>query len=80
MNVVPDPITSQEQASKERETLLGFIARGLYCTTAGATGADHGQPSDQALAMGRAMADDYLAAYEEWLVKIAAINAAPGPR
>ncbi|MBV7674226.1 hypothetical protein STHAL_32785 [Streptomyces halstedii] len=80
MSVVPDPITTQEQAGKERETLLDLIARGLYCTTACVAGGDHGQPGEEALAMGRRVADDYLAAYEEWLVKIAAVNAAPGPQ
>ncbi|MFJ9574533.1 hypothetical protein [Streptomyces bacillaris] len=80
MNAVPDPITTQEQAAAERETLLGFITRGIYCTTAGATGADHGQPSGEALALGRTVADDYLTAYEEWMVKLAADNAAAGPQ
>ncbi|GAA3015388.1 hypothetical protein GCM10010447_51350 [Streptomyces fulvorobeus] len=80
MNVVPDPITTQEQASKERENLLDFFARGLICTTARAVGADHGEPSEEALTKARAVADDYLAAYEEWLVKLTADNAAPGPQ
>ncbi|MGC5266847.1 hypothetical protein ACPXCO_38195 [Streptomyces cyaneofuscatus] len=43
-------------------------------------GADHGEPSEEALTKARAVADDYLAAYEEWLVKIAATNAAAGPQ
>ncbi|MEV6477696.1 hypothetical protein [Streptomyces sp. NPDC051657] len=80
MNVSPDPITTQEQASKERETLLDLFARGLICTTASAVGADHGEPSDEVLTKAKAVADDYLAAYEEWLVKLAANNAASGPQ
>lgn len=80
MHVSPDPITTQEQAARERDTLLDLIARGLYCTTAGALGDGHGDPSADALTKARTVADDYLAAYEEWLVKLAADNAAPGPQ
>ncbi|MFD4020640.1 MULTISPECIES: hypothetical protein [Bacteria] len=80
MNVSPDPITTQEQAAKERETLLDFIARGVLCATASALGDDHSEPGEDALAKGRAVADDYLSAYEEWLVNLAAGNAASGPR
>ena len=81
MHVSPDPITTREQAAQERENLLDLLARGLYCTlatataTATASGAGHDEPSEEALARGRAVADDYLAAYEEWLVKLAADNA-----
>ncbi len=80
MNAVPDPITTQEQAGKERETLLDFIARGIYCTTASASEGGHGLPGEEVLVLGRKVADDYLTAYEEWLVKIAAENAAAGPQ
>ncbi|MFJ3940813.1 hypothetical protein [Streptomyces parvus] len=80
MHVSPDPITNPEEAAQERETLLDLIARGLYCTTAGALGAGHDEPSAEALTKARAVADDYVAAYEEWLVKLAAENAAPGPQ
>ncbi|MFC9189303.1 hypothetical protein [Streptomyces cyaneofuscatus] len=76
----PDPITTQDQVSQERDTLLDLFARGLICTAASAVGADHGEPSEEALTKARAVADDYLAAYEEWLVKIAATNAAAGPQ
>ncbi|QRV31811.1 hypothetical protein I6J42_33575 [Streptomyces californicus] len=78
MHVSPDPITTREQAAQERETLLDLIARGLYCTTAGALGTDHTEPSAEALTQARPVADDYLSAYEEWLVKLSADNAAPG--
>ncbi|MFJ8848379.1 hypothetical protein ACIRFF_36460 [Streptomyces cyaneofuscatus] len=79
MHVSPDPITTPQQAAQERETLLDLIARGLYCTTASALGV-HDEPSAEALTKARAVADDYVAAYEEWLVKLAADNAAPGPQ
>ncbi|MEU4032421.1 hypothetical protein [Streptomyces anulatus] len=78
MHVSPDPITTHEQAAQERDTLLDLIARGLYCATASALGDGHGEPNAEALTKARAVADDYLAAYEEWLVKLAAENAAPG--
>ncbi|WP_285574220.1 hypothetical protein OG521_00145 [Streptomyces sp. NBC_01463] len=78
MNVSPDPITNREIAAQEREKLLDFFARGLCCTTASAFGTGHGEPSAEALTKARTVADDYLAAYEEWLVKLAADNAAPG--
>ncbi|MEU0984994.1 hypothetical protein ABZ488_38030 [Streptomyces griseus] len=55
-------------------------SRGLHCTLAGALGDGHGDPSADALTKARAVADDYLAAYEEWLVKLAAGNATPGPQ
>ncbi|KOU54868.1 hypothetical protein ADK56_03340 [Streptomyces sp. MMG1522] len=74
MHVSPDPITTREQAAQERETLLDFIARGLYCTTAGALGT-HTEPSAEVLTQARRVADDYLSAYEEWLVNLAADNA-----
>ncbi|MFD8956552.1 hypothetical protein ACFXKH_35820 [Streptomyces caelestis] len=80
MHVSPDPITTQEQAAQERDTLLDLIARGLYCTTASALGASHDEPGTEPLMKARTVADDYLAAYEEWLVKLAAENAAPGPQ
>lgn len=80
MHVSPDPITTPEQAARERDTLLDFIARGLVCTMAGALGDEHGEPSEEALTKARPVADDYLAAYEEWMVKIAAANAAAGPQ
>ncbi|MBK5996507.1 hypothetical protein JHN53_33780 [Streptomyces sp. MBT58] len=79
MHVSPDPITTQEQAARERDNLLDHFARGLYCAMASFSGG-HGEPGEEALAKSRAVADDYLAAYEEWLVKIAADNAAPGPQ
>ncbi|MFE7053077.1 hypothetical protein ACFVAM_32480 [Streptomyces californicus] len=53
MHVSPDPITTREQAAQERETLLDLIARGLYCTTAGALGTDHTEPSAEALTQAR---------------------------
>ncbi|MET9208251.1 hypothetical protein ABZW38_24280 [Streptomyces bacillaris] len=80
MHVSPGPITTPEQAASERDTLLDFIARGLVCTMAGALGDGHGEPSEEALTKARPVADDYLAAYEEWMVKIAAANAAAGPQ
>ncbi|MFI5905843.1 hypothetical protein [Streptomyces cyaneofuscatus] len=80
MHVSPDPITTPQQAAQERETLLDLIARGLYCTTASALGAGDDEPSAEALTKARAVADDYVAAYEEWLVRLAADNAAPGPQ
>ncbi|MCR8945158.1 hypothetical protein NW249_23865 [Streptomyces sp. OUCMDZ-4982] len=79
MHVSPDPITTPEQAARERGTLLDFIARGLVCTMASAWGDGHGEPSEEALTKARPVADDYLAAYEEWLVQRAATNAAAGP-
>ncbi|MFE8979091.1 hypothetical protein ACFYM7_37630 [Streptomyces cyaneofuscatus] len=79
MHVSRDPITTPQQAAQEREILLDLIARGLVCTTASALEAGHDEPSAEALAKARAVADDYVAAYEEWLVKITAANAAGGP-
>ncbi|MFJ4609452.1 hypothetical protein [Streptomyces griseus] len=79
VHVSPDPITTPQQAAQERDTLLELIARGPYCTAAVALGDGHGEPSEEALAKAKAVADDYLAAYEEWLVKLAAGHAAPGP-
>ncbi len=32
MHVSPDPVTTLEQAARERGILLDFIGRGLYCT------------------------------------------------
>ncbi|MFJ1838937.1 hypothetical protein ACIOJ9_34370 [Streptomyces sp. NPDC088175] len=75
MHVSPDPIRTREQAARERESLLDFFARGLCCTMASAVGTDHGEPSEEALTKARVVADDYLAAYEEWLVKLSADNA-----
>ncbi|MEU3008756.1 hypothetical protein [Streptomyces sp. NPDC007020] len=80
MHVSPDPITNPEQAAQERETLLDLIARGLYCTTVSALGTGHDEPSADALTKARAVADDYMAAYEEWLVKLAADSATPDPQ
>ncbi|MFL0021328.1 hypothetical protein ACJBCE_00045 [Streptomyces sp. NBUL23] len=80
MHVSPDPITTPQQAAQERDTLLDLIARGLHCTLADALGDGHGEPNAEALTKARAVADDYLAAYEEWLVKLAAGNATPGPQ
>ncbi|MGW1440842.1 hypothetical protein ACWD7M_37100 [Streptomyces griseus] len=80
MHVSPDPITTPQQAAQERDTLLDLIARGLHCTLATALGDGHGEPSADALTKARTVADDYLAAYEEWLVKLAADNATPGPQ
>ncbi|MGW5295867.1 hypothetical protein [Streptomyces cavourensis] len=81
MHVSPDPITTLEQAARERDSLLDFFARDLYCTMSTAAGAEngHGEPSEEALSKAKAVADDYLAAYEEWLVQRAATNAAAGP-
>ncbi|MGW4221492.1 hypothetical protein ACWEJZ_31305 [Streptomyces bacillaris] len=81
MHVSPDPITTPEQAARERDTLLDFFARGLYCTmtTAAGGGDGHDEPSEEALSKAKAVADDYLAAYEEWLVQRAVTNAAEGP-
>lgn len=81
MHVSPDPITALEQAARERDNLLDFFARGLYCTMTAATGGGdgHGEPGEEALSKAKAVADDYLSAYEEWLVKRAATNAAAGP-
>ncbi|MER6190271.1 hypothetical protein [Streptomyces cyaneofuscatus] len=63
-----------------RDGISGRWSCGLYCTTASALGAGHDEPSVEALTKARAVADDYVAAYEEWLVKLAADNAAPGPQ
>lgn len=41
---------------------------------AGALGT-HTEPSAEVLTQGRRVADDYLSAYEEWLVKLSADNA-----
>ncbi|MEW9513884.1 hypothetical protein [Streptomyces bacillaris] len=81
MHVSPDPITTLEQAARERDTLLDLIARGLHCTMTSITsdGVGHDEPSEEALTKAKAVADDYLAAYEEWLVKRAVTNAAAGP-
>ncbi len=81
MHVSPDPITTLERAARERDNLLDFFARGLFCAmTAAVGGGDgHGEPSEEALSKAKAVADDYLSAYEEWLVKRAATNAAAGP-
>lgn len=51
MHVSPDPITTLEQAARERDSLLDFFARGLYCTmtTAVGGGDGHGEPSEEAL-------------------------------
>ncbi|MFH8873780.1 hypothetical protein [Streptomyces griseus] len=84
MHVSPDPITTPQQAAQERDTLLDtlldLIARGLHCTLAGALGDGHDEPNAEALTKARAVADDYVAAYEERLVKLAADNATPGPQ
>ncbi|MFI9019283.1 hypothetical protein ACIGZI_35235 [Streptomyces griseus] len=80
MHVSPDPITAPQQAAQERDTLIELMARGLYCTAAGALGDGHVEPNAEAITKAKVVADDYLAAYEEWLVKLAAGNAAPGPR
>ncbi|MFI6143386.1 hypothetical protein ACIBCC_34995 [Streptomyces griseus] len=80
MHVSPDPITAPQQAAQERDTLLDLIARGLHCTLADVLGDGHGEPNTEAITKAKAVADDYLAAYEEWLVKLAADNAAPGPQ
>ncbi|MGW5353346.1 hypothetical protein ACWERV_22905 [Streptomyces sp. NPDC004031] len=74
MNVSPDPITSREEAAVEREKLLDFFARGLCCAVA-----HRDEPSEEALAKAKAVADDYLSAYEEWMVQLAARNASKGP-
>lgn len=76
MHGSPDPITTQEQAARERDSLLDFFARGLHCTMASVSGG-HGEPGEEALARSRAVADDYLAAYEQWLVKLAATTPHP---
>ncbi|MEU5836424.1 hypothetical protein ABZ820_22520 [Streptomyces diacarni] len=80
MHVSPEPITTQEEAAQEREKLLDFFARGLYCTTAHVALGDSGEPSEEALTKAKVVADDYLAAYEEWLVQLAARNAETDPQ
>ena len=80
MHVSPDPITTPDQAAQEREKLIDFIARGVYCTVAHVALGDAGEPSEEALAKARVVADDYLAPYEEWLVQLAARNAEQGPQ
>ncbi|GAB3127419.1 hypothetical protein GCM10027160_52030 [Streptomyces calidiresistens] len=72
--ISPDPITTREEAAREREKLLDFFARGMCCAVA-----HPGAPSEEALAKGRAVADDYLSAYEEWMVQLAARNASNPP-
>ena len=75
MHVSPDPITNREEAAEEREKLIDFLARGVYCTAA------HGDDSSEgALTAAKAVADDYLSAYEEWMVRLAADNAGRGPQ
>lgn len=74
MNVSPDPITNREEAAQEREKLLDFFARGVCCAVA-----HREDPGEEALAKAKAVADDYLSAYEEWLVQLAAHNASEGP-
>ncbi|MCK7627980.1 hypothetical protein MUU72_33665 [Streptomyces sp. RS10V-4] len=80
MHVSPEPITTREEAAKEREKLLDFFARGLCCTVAHGALGDGGEPSEEALTKAKVVADDYLAAYEEWLVQLAARNAKEGPQ
>ncbi len=46
----------------------------------GRLGTDHGEPSAEALTKAWTVADDYVAAYEEWLVNLATENAGPGPQ
>lgn len=75
MHVSPDPITNREEAAKERENLIDFLARGLYCTVAHSD-----ELSEEALTASKAVADDYLSAYEEWIVRLAADNATQGPQ
>jgi len=75
VHVSPDPITTPEEAAQEREKLLDFFARGLYCTVAHGALGDGAEPSEEALTKAKAVADDHLAAYEEWLVQLAARNA-----
>ncbi|WP_042435567.1 hypothetical protein [Streptacidiphilus anmyonensis] len=75
MHVSPEPITTREEAAQEREKLLDFFARGFHCTIAHGALGDGGEPSEEALTKAKAIADDYLAAYEEWLVGLAARTA-----
>lgn len=51
-----------------------------YATKPQRLGTDHGEPSAEALTKARTVADDYEAAYEEWLVNLAAENAGPSPQ
>lgn len=74
MHVSPDPITTPEDAARERATLLDFFARGMCCAVA-----HRDAPSEEALTKARAVADDYLSTYEEWMVQIAARNASNPP-
>ncbi|MFF4484554.1 hypothetical protein ACH4TQ_49270 [Streptomyces sp. NPDC021218] len=75
MNVSPEPITNLEEAAQEREKLLDFFARGLCCALA-----HRDDPiCEEALTKAKAVADDYLSAYEEWMVQLAAHNASKGP-
>lgn len=74
MNVSPDPITNPEEAARERDKLLDFFARGLCCAVA-----HREDPGEEALTKAKAVADDYLSAYEEWMVQLAAHNASEGP-
>jgi hypothetical protein len=76
VHVSPEPITTREQAAQERENLIDFFARGMSCAIA------HGgvELSEEALTAAKVVADDYLAAYEEWLVQLAARNAEEDPQ
>ncbi|MCX5215642.1 hypothetical protein OG689_41545 [Kitasatospora sp. NBC_00240] len=80
MHVSPEPITTLEEAAQEREKLLDFFARGLCCAVAHGASADLAEPGEDALAQAKVLADDYLAAYEEWLVQLAARNAEEDPQ
>ena len=80
MHVSPEPITTREEAAQEREKLLDFFARGLCCTIQHVALGDGIEPSDEALTKAKVVADDYLAAYEEWLVQLAARNAEEEPQ
>ncbi|MFD7552600.1 hypothetical protein [Streptomyces sp. NPDC059816] len=75
MHTSPEPIATREEAAQEREKLLDFFARGLCCITVHGALGDRVEPSEAALAQAKVVADDYLAAYEEWLVQLAARNA-----
>ncbi|MFF0630609.1 hypothetical protein [Streptomyces sp. NPDC004296] len=80
MHVSPEPITTREGAAQEREKLLDFFARGLCCTLEHVALGGGNEPSEDALTKAKVVADDYLAAYEEWLVQLAARNAEEGPQ
>lgn len=80
VHVSPEPITTREEAAQEREKLLDFFARGMHCAIAHGGSGGGVEPNEDALTAAKVVADDYLAAYEEWLVRLAARNAEEDPQ